>query len=218
MSTLSSFIKKVRRRKRLLYGFKPFSHIALEIGPLYRPVLKKRKGRVFYVDIATKEALIEQYRNDINIKAVNLEKICNIDFVWDDRHGPLRDIIPTSLVFDYVVACNVIEHTSDMVGWLKQIAAVMKPGAILSLAAPDKRFTFDHEREIRPLERILKDHLEGVPEDRGAFRGHVQVFTFEAFASITGTLCADGIIPFHLLSLYRHSNSALEFIAILQRQ
>ena len=82
MSTLSTFIKRIRRNKRLRRGFNPSSHIGLEIGPLDRPILKRREGRVFYTDIAPHDVLMEQYRGDPFIRPDN---IMPVDFVWNGR-------------------------------------------------------------------------------------------------------------------------------------
>ena len=73
-----------------------------------------------------------------------------------------------------------------MIGWLQEIASVMKAGGILSLAVPDKRFTFDRERETTTLEQLLKIHFERAAEGQEGFRDHFQVFTFETFAAIIG--------------------------------
>jgi hypothetical protein len=45
-----------------------------------------------------------------------------------------------------VVASHVIEHVPDLIGWLKETHAVLKPGGILTLAIPDKRYCFDYFR------------------------------------------------------------------------
>jgi SAM-dependent methyltransferase len=212
MSTLSTLVRRYQRRRQVLQRIKPSSGLCLELGPLDKPVIKKSEARVFYVDIASTDDLRQRYEGDGITLA---DKICPVDFVWNGL--PLRDIIPASLVFDYVIASHVIEHTFDMIGWLQEIASVMKAGGILSLAVPDKRFTFDLERETTTLEQLLKVHFERAAEGRESFRDHFQVFTFESFAATIGALCSDGVIPFHLLSLWRRSNTALEFIAILQR-
>jgi SAM-dependent methyltransferase len=187
--------------------------LGLEIGPLDKPIVKKSEGAVFYVDIASEEVLRQRYAKDDN---VNAEKISSVDFVWDEDK-PLRETIPASLTFDYVIASHVIEHSFDMIEWLKQVAAVVKPGGILSLAVPDKRFTFDREREPTTMDQLLKIHTD---KNRGdgssALGGHNQVFTFETFSEIIKTLCSDATVPFRIESLHQRAKSPFEFIAILK--
>jgi len=193
---------RVRRKRRLLHGVNPARAVGLEIGPLDRPVVHKRDGKVWYVDIASEAALKDRYHND---PAVRQESICPVDFIWEGK--PLRQIIPVALVFDYVIASHVIEHTVGMIAWLKEIAEVMKPGAVFSLAVPDKRFTFDRDRELTTLEDILA----GRTKDRGE---HMQVFTCDSFASIMNAICPE-IIPFKVVRLYQRG--LWEFLVVLQR-
>lgn len=45
--------------------------------------------------------------------------------------------------FNWTVSSHVMEHVPDPIGWLSEIFEVLKPGAVLSLALPDKKFCFD---------------------------------------------------------------------------
>ena len=140
-----------------------------------------------------------------------------VDFIWDDGK-PLREAIPANLVFDYVIASHVIEHAPDMIGWLRQVAGVLRTGGILSLAVPDKRFTFDEGRELTTLDQLLTANAGSVSSDRtGISWGHNQVFTFETFSKIAETLCSDGVIPFHIAFLFQRAESPFEFIVVLKR-
>jgi SAM-dependent methyltransferase len=62
---------------------------------------------------------------------------------------------------DFVIANHVLEHVEDPLRALKSVARVLRGGGIAYLAVPDKRFTFDKERGITPLEHVIKDHLDG---------------------------------------------------------
>ena len=46
-------------------------------------------------------------------------------------------------------------------GWLQEIAAVLKPGGILSLAIPDKSFTFYASHETTTSAALIESHLLG---------------------------------------------------------
>jgi SAM-dependent methyltransferase len=102
--------------------------------------------------MSTKD-LKQKYRDE----PVVTEDIVEVDYV-------LKDNMSASVggkKFDYIVASHVIEHIDDIVGWLKDIESVLKPGGILSLVIPDKRFTFDITRdESRPSE-IIGAYIDG---------------------------------------------------------
>src|SRR5262249_27226693 len=62
---------------------------------------------------------------------------------------------------DFVIANHVLEHVEDPLRAIRSLARVLRPGGIAYLALPDKRFTFDRERRITPLEHVVRDHIEG---------------------------------------------------------
>jgi SAM-dependent methyltransferase len=62
---------------------------------------------------------------------------------------------------DFVIANHFIEHCQDPIGTLQAMLRVTRPGGVLYLAIPDKRYTFDSERPITPLQHLLLDHVEG---------------------------------------------------------
>jgi SAM-dependent methyltransferase len=54
-----------------------------------------------------------------------------------------------------------MEHVEDPLRALKSIGRVLRPSGVAFLALPDKRFTFDIDRPVTPLEHIIRDHAEG---------------------------------------------------------
>jgi SAM-dependent methyltransferase len=62
---------------------------------------------------------------------------------------------------DFIIANHVMEHVEDPLKALRSVSRVLRGGGIAYLALPDKRFTFDKEREITPLAHLLRDHAEG---------------------------------------------------------
>lgn len=53
----------------------------------------------------------------------------------------------------------MIEHTPDLIGFLNECESILKPGGVLSLAIPDKRYCFDHFRPVTGLGKIIDAHL-----------------------------------------------------------
>jgi SAM-dependent methyltransferase len=140
----------------------------LEIGPLHNPIVWRDESTVFYVDHADTEALRAKYANDPNVP-----EVLDVDFVWGDR--PLAEAVGDAAPFDYVVASHVIEHVPDPVSWLKELAGVLRPGGIISLVVPDKRYCFDARRSTTDVSDIVASHLERRTQPTLA-----QIFDFEA--------------------------------------
>lgn len=132
---------------------KILSHIdkklkGLEIGPSHRPIAAKKAGfNVKIIDHLSKEGLIEKYKNH----NLDLEAIEYVDYVWDGEL--LSEFIQER--FDWIIASHVIEHTPDLVGFLNECGNLLNENGVLSLAIPDKRYCFDHDRELTPLSRII---------------------------------------------------------------
>lgn len=127
----------------------------LEIGPLCWPLLKKNEANIKYVDHVSRNDLLEIYKDD---KGILPELIPEVDFPLNGRS--LRNTIPKGKKFDYILASHVIEHVPDMVRWLQDMASVLKTGGILSLAIPDKRYTFDIDRHTSTTGDVVGAYID----------------------------------------------------------
>lgn len=162
------------RKDKLLSCISPSTQKGLEIGPLNKPVVTKYEsnGMIKYVDHKTTEDLRKKYAND---KSVDVAEIVSIDYVWGVN--TLLELVAGDQ-FHYVIASHVIEHVPDMIGWLKEVADVLKDNGILSLAIPDKRYTFDCLRELTTpgmlIEANLRQYRRPCPQ---AVFDHVSHFT-----------------------------------------
>ena len=141
------------RREKLLSSIS-LNGTGLEIGPLCWPVVAKSEAKIFYADHATTEQLKALYKGD---KGVPQDQIVPIDYALQGR--PLAQTVGKKK-FDYIIASHVIEHVPDMVGWLQETASILKPGGVLSLAIPDKRFTFDIDRHVSTPGVAIGAHLD----------------------------------------------------------
>jgi SAM-dependent methyltransferase len=128
------------RRARMLGQISPALSSGLEIGALHAPMVRREDGPVRYVDYAHAETLRANFRHPDG----NAADIVDVDIVWGER--PLRDCLDEPV--DYVLASHVIEHVPDLIGWLLELHAALKPGGILGLAVPDRRNTFDVRRPV----------------------------------------------------------------------
>ena len=130
----------------------------LEIGALHHPVVDHRGARVLYVDHASTEQLRAKYADD---PAVG--DMVDVDVVWGDRslRTELAAALGEAAAVDFVVASHVVEHVPDLVGWLAELTDVLRPGGVLALAVPDKRFCFDARRRTTDVAEVLDAHLSG---------------------------------------------------------
>ena len=61
---------------------------------------------------------------------------------------------------DFVIANHFVEHCQDTIGTIKNMLRVLKPGGILYSAIPDKRGSFDIDRDVTSIEHMWRDHIE----------------------------------------------------------
>ena len=118
------------------------------------PLVTKEMGDVFYIDHDSKENIRKKYSKDPN---VDIDKIVEIDFVNDNR--PLAEIVG-GRKFDYILASHVFEHIQNPISWLQECDSILKPGGLLSLAIPDKRFTFDYFKELTCPHEWVGSYIE----------------------------------------------------------
>jgi SAM-dependent methyltransferase len=143
-----------RRRRRLLNGLNVAEHTGVEIGPLCWPLVRRSDGgEIIYVDHTDTPHLREKYRDDPHL---DIDEIVDVDAVWGQN--TLHEAIRGRYV-DYVVASHVVEHVPDLVTWLRELAAVLKPTGEIRLAVPDRRFTFDYFRRESRLPEVLASYI-----------------------------------------------------------
>lgn len=123
----------------------------LEIGALHRPLRLPAKARASYVDRLPEPELREHYPE------LNRHRLVPVDVV--DEAETLATVPDGSQ--DFVVANHFLEHCEDPIGTLKTFLRVLRPGGVMYLTVPDKRYTFDRDRPVTPLDHLLRDHEEG---------------------------------------------------------
>lgn len=165
----------------------------LEIGPLHAPRLAKGAYAVEYVDHTTTEELRRKYADDGEM-ADRLDDIVEVDHVWNGDH-PLVVVVGDAAPYDFVFASHVVEHAPDMIGWLREIAAVLVDGGRLCLAIPDKRLCFDVNRDLTAMSDLVDAHLRGLkaPGYRQIYDFHSRIVAVDAGALWAGTADYTGV-------------------------
>ncbi len=151
----------VRTRRSLAWQY--LRGQGIEIGALHSPLAVRPGTRVLYVDRMPVDQLRQQYLDCADLPLVP------VDIVDDgERLTRVRD---TSQ--DFVIANHFLEHCQDPIGTLKQMFRVLRPGGVLYLAIPDKRYTFDAPRAVTSLAHLWEDHQRGPEHSR---REHFEDF------------------------------------------
>ncbi|MCK3780129.1 class I SAM-dependent methyltransferase [Ensifer sesbaniae] len=124
----------------------------LEIGPSYSPYAPKSQGyAVEIVDHLDTDSLRKKYNYNPRIEEV--------DYVFDGRS--LVEAIGSKERYDWIIASHVIEHVPDVIAFLQDCEALLKPEGVLSLVVPDKRFCFDRFRPHTDASVAIDAHFEG---------------------------------------------------------
>ena len=119
----------------------------LEIGASWRPLLPKAKGYdVRVADHLDQAGLVAKYDGVRPTEAIE-----PVDYVLTGRR--LTDTVDDR--FDWIVGSHVLEHTVCLVTFLQDAATLLRPGGILSLAVPDRRYCLDRFRERTSLGRVI---------------------------------------------------------------
>jgi GT2 family glycosyltransferase/predicted SAM-dependent methyltransferase len=128
----------------------------LEVGALHNPLPVGSEARVKYVDRFDKAGLYEHYPELLRFALVD------VDIVDDGEKLPTVNENSQ----DFLIANHFLEHAEDPFSTLKNLLRVLKPGGLLFMALPDKRYTFDCNRETTQLEHLIEDYQMGPEKSR----------------------------------------------------
>ena len=133
------------------------SQRGVEIGPGFRPTFPKAEGwSILTMDHCDTHDLIAKFRDDPNVPPVLLDQIESVDLVW--AGGEYSDVPGMPRNLDFVVACHVIEHALDFIGFLCGMSAVLRTDGLLLLAVPSAHLCFDFYRPVSTLGDVLMAH------------------------------------------------------------
>jgi SAM-dependent methyltransferase len=122
----------------------------IEIGAAQFPVHLPKKAKVRYVDLFTEEDIRKAWPIYKKLDIVHID-------VVDDAEK-LSKFKPGSL--DFIIANHFLEHCLDPIGTLINMTKKLRSGGVLFFAIPDKRYTFDKDRDITPYEHLLEEHSD----------------------------------------------------------
>lgn len=123
----------------------------IEVGALHNPLPLPSAARVQYVDRVCKSVLREHYPE------IPEHQIVEVDIV---DNGEALGSIPNSSL-DFIIANHFIEHCEDPISTVIHFFSKLRPDGVVYMAVPDKRFTFDRQRECTTLDHLRNDFLDG---------------------------------------------------------
>ncbi len=126
----------------------------MEVGPSLNPVIPKRLGyNVTIVDHADQATVSEKYES----QGLDVSKIEHVDIVWA---GDKLSETTAERDFRAIVACHMIEHTPDFIGFLQDCTELLASDGKLFLIVPDRRFCFDFLHASSDVAKVIEDHSQ----------------------------------------------------------
>jgi hypothetical protein len=127
---------------------------SMEVGPSLNPIIPKQLGfNVTIVDHADQKTVSEKYER----QGLDTSKIEPVDIVWTG--GKLSEATPERN-FRAIVACHMIEHTPDFIGFLQDCTEVLASDGQIFLIVPDRRFCFDFLHCSSDVAKVIQDHRQ----------------------------------------------------------
>jgi SAM-dependent methyltransferase len=146
--------KNMDRTDKVLHDINLQEMKGLEIGALWTPIVSKEMShQILYLDYLSTEELKKKCEN-----APWKNKIVEVDYVIREGQS-LNQVLEKDMPFDYIIASHVIEHVPNPISWFNELYDLLKPGGILSLVIPDKRFCFDYLRQLSSVPELVDAYL-----------------------------------------------------------
>lgn len=119
----------------------------LEIGACHLPTVPSDFGICRFADFRTADEMASLWH-------IDRHNVCDVDYVIS-RDRKFSEQIHDR--FDYVIACHVIEHVPNPIGYINDLAQILNPGGLILLSVPDMRMTPDRTRPIITIDHLLMD-------------------------------------------------------------
>jgi ubiquinone/menaquinone biosynthesis C-methylase UbiE len=123
----------------------------IEIGALHVPLRLPSNAHAKYVDRMSVADLRQHYPELASLNLVNVDIVSNGE--------SLSEIANASQ--DFCIANHFLEHAQNPLQTLQTLFRVLKPSGVLFMALPDKRFTFDRDRPVTPIQHLVRDFEQG---------------------------------------------------------
>lgn len=123
----------------------------IEIGALHSPLELPSNVTIRYLDRMPTNQLKQTYPELSEYELVEVDIL--------DNGETLATISDDAI--DFVIANQMIEHCQNPISTIENWVRVLKPGGILYMGVPDKRYTFDCDRPVTSLKHLVRDYTDG---------------------------------------------------------
>jgi len=136
----------------------------VEIGALHMPldIAGLPVTSIKFIDRLTTAELKKQYPELGDVKLVQVDIVDN---------GEILEKIENESL-DFIIANHFIEHTRNPMETIGNWLSKLRSGGIIFMAIPDKRYTFDINRELTPLQHLVDDYRSDRKERLANDRQH----------------------------------------------
>ena len=135
-------------RRRRKYSYRYLRGEGLEIGAMHLPLPVPPSARVRYVDRATRAENLRTF------PSLDPSKVIDPDIIED---GFALASVPDSSQ-DFLIACHVLEHSSNPVLALENWWRVLRPNGALFLVVPLRDHCFDRGRVLTTVSHLIDDY------------------------------------------------------------
>jgi SAM-dependent methyltransferase len=211
----------------------------LEIGALHEPAQLPRDATMKYFDAIT------EGQAAVLFPEIDASRFVHVDFVGDlDRDGLAQ--FPDS-AFDFVIINHVLEHVANPIRAVEEVFRIIRPGGHAVIGIPDKRYTFDRERDNTTTAHLWADyegrvdrnsdehyldflrnvapHVFREPPENLAHhlarsrdrREHAHVWTSATFRGLLDSVLSRGLINAHCLYESLGDANQIEYLGLWQK-
>jgi SAM-dependent methyltransferase len=152
-----------QQRNEYILKYATKKSCGLEIAPYHSPIAPKRDGwNCLSLDFFETEKLRQNAKLDPDpFVSKNIDKIENVDIIASATEIE-EELFKIGLLghFDYICSSHNFEHLPDPLKFLRGAGSALKPNGFLSMAIPNKRYTFDYSRNLTSTKDILKLYFD----------------------------------------------------------
>jgi SAM-dependent methyltransferase len=131
----------------------------LEFGALHSPLAVDSSCEMTYADHFLNEELYEVFPE---IEQHYREQMVDVTMRVDLNHDDLSSLRGEQ--FDFFVANGVMEHLANPLAFLAHVTRIMRPGAVLFVAVPDRDYAFDSRRDVTTWDHYWDHYERGVTD------------------------------------------------------
>lgn len=128
----------------------------IEIGALHYPLWTSPRAHVRYVDRLDVNGLRHHYPELAPFDLVNVDVVDDGETLSSFEDGRL----------DFIIANHMLEHTENPLGTIRHHLKKVRNGGFLYYAVPNKRHSFDRDRELTTFEHLVRDDRRGAAGSR----------------------------------------------------